>query len=132
MISRRSSPQEHQQRTSCSRLSNRVFLSVFLLLSSSFFIVATAQERPFVSVPKFDTSVSYRNNLCGRQIQLWNGSLAFPDALRGLNLTVALPTYHTRDSNEQYLFALQDGKIPEKGYPGYFAVILGTYVECGA
>lgn len=80
-----------------------------------------AQQKPFTTVQKFDTSVSYRNNFCDRQRQLWDGNITFPEALRGLNLTVAITNYQT--GKEQFLFSLKNGRIPEKE-PGFFAVIL--------
>ena len=80
-----------------------------------------AQQSPFTTVPKFDTSVSYRTDLCPRQRQIWDGTLAFPDGLRGLNLTVAIADRPS--GKEKFLFSLENGKIPEKD-PGYFAIVL--------
>jgi len=85
-------------------------ISLFLLLLRC--STTQAQEAPFAVVEKFDTSVSYRTDLCDRQRLLWNNSIALPDALRGLNLTVSLTNYQT--GKEKFFFTLKDGKIPEE------------------
>ena len=103
-----------------------VWLPIFFLAFSG--SVSLAQESPAFFVEKFDTSTSYRTNVCDRQRLLLNQSLDFPDALRGLNLTVALTNYANSGINEKALFSLnENGQIPELSditYPGIFAIIL--------
>ena len=84
-------------------------------------ITVQAQQRPFTNVAKFDSSISYRTDLCPRQIQIWDGTLEFADGLRGLNLTVAVTNHQA--GKEKFLFSLKDGRIPVDD-PGYFAIIL--------
>ncbi len=55
-------------------------------------LVAYGQETPYAIVPTFDRTVSYRTNICDR-LQLYDGTLELPDALRGLNLTVSISNY---------------------------------------
>jgi Ligand-gated ion channel len=81
-----------------------------------------AQESPYVSVNKFDLNVSYRTNLCQRQLMLWNGTMELPNALSGLKLSVAITNYRT--GKETYFFSLtNDDRIDEKK-PGLFAILL--------
>jgi len=98
-------------------------LLVILLLACSQPTATFAQQEPSIVVEKFDKSVKYQTNVCDRQRLLWNNdSVALPDALAGLNLTVAITNYQT--GKEQGFFSLnKDGKIDED-YPGLFAVIL--------
>jgi Ligand-gated ion channel len=100
--------------------SQRLFLLVNILASCCC-RCCRAQQAPFTTVTKFDTSRNFRTNICDRQRQLWNGTIDFPDALKGLNLTVVISNYET--GKEQNLFTLLDGKIKAE-YPGYYAVIL--------
>lgn len=83
--------------------------------------VAAAQERPFVSVQKFTETDSYRTNVCLRQRLVYDTELELEDALRGLNLTVAITNY--KEPNEASLFTLKNGKIKEED-PGLFVVLL--------
>jgi hypothetical protein len=80
------------------------------------------QQSPSIFVDKFDTSKIFRTNVCDRQRQIWNGSIAFPDALRGLNLTVVLTDYQYGNAEDEF-FSLVDGKIRED-YPGLFGVMI--------
>ncbi|KAI2504707.1 ionotropic glutamate receptor [Fragilaria crotonensis] len=83
---------------------------------------ALSQQSPSIFVQKFNTSVSYRTNVCERQRLLWNGSLSLSEALKGLNLSVVLTDYQL-GTTEDAFFSLKDGKIDESN-PGLFAVIL--------
>lgn len=96
-------------------------LSLFLLLIGPI----EAQERPFVQAPKF-VPVNKRTNVCDRQKQLYDNTIELRDALRGLNLTVAMTNYKV--PNEDKFFTLVDGKIKEKD-PGLFAVIMDELAE---
>jgi hypothetical protein len=81
-----------------------------------------AQEFPYVSVNKFDLNVSYRTNLCERQLMIWNGTMELPNVLSGLKLSVAITNYQT--GKETYFFSLtNDNRIDEKN-PGLFAILL--------
>ena len=86
-------------------------------------LVAYGQETPYAIVPTFDRTVSYRTNVCDRQLQLYNGTLVLPDALRGLNLTVSITNYVS--GIERVFFSLDPttNKIDETN-PGVFALIL--------
>jgi hypothetical protein len=89
------------------------------------FVIITCvvgQESPTIFVDKFDLSQNFRTNVCEQQRQIWNGSLALPDALRGLNLNVVIANYQRGNAEDEF-FTLVDGKIRE-GYPGLYAVIL--------
>jgi hypothetical protein len=94
----------------------------FLLLSFSSLSNTYGQESPSIFVNKFDTTQSYRTNVCDRQQLVSNGTIAFPDALRGLNLTVVITDYQTGTVDDAF-FSLKDGKI-QVIYPGLLAVIL--------
>jgi Ligand-gated ion channel len=96
---------------------------IVVLLVALFVITCVlAQESPTIFVDKFDTSKNLRTNVCEQQKQIWNGSLALPDALRGLNLNVVIANYQRGNAEDEF-FTLVDGKIRE-GYPGLYAVIL--------
>jgi hypothetical protein len=60
--------------------------------------------------------------VCDRQRLIWNGSLAFTDALQGLNLTVVLTDYQYGNAEDEF-FSLLDGKI-RNPYPGLFGVMI--------
>jgi Ligand-gated ion channel len=94
-------------------------MNSFLFLLS---IVVHAQQSPSIFVDKFDVTKSYRTNVCDRQRQVWNGSLPFPDALRGLNLSVVLTDYQYGTAEDEY-FSLLNGTIREV-YPGLLAIIM--------
>jgi Ligand-gated ion channel len=97
-------------------------LPVLLLLGYSRVLwKCEAQQYPFAVVQKFNRSISYRTNVCDRQLMLWNGSLELPLALSGLQLSVSLTNY--QEGKETYFFSLPDGRIPTSN-PGLFAVIL--------
>jgi Ligand-gated ion channel len=93
-----------------------------LLFTVSIRSFVHGQQSPSIFVDKFDTSKSFRTNVCDRQRQIWNGSIAFADALRGLNLTVVLTDYQYGNSEDEF-FSLVDGKISED-YPGLFGVMI--------
>jgi hypothetical protein len=84
--------------------------------------VVHAQESPFVTVEKFSEFVPYRTNVCQRQLDLSNQETELRDALRGLNLTIAITNYY-QVPNEDKFFTLKRDKIVE-GNPGLFVVIL--------
>jgi Ligand-gated ion channel len=92
---------------------------MFLFLLS---IVVHGQKSPSIFVDKFDVTKSYRTNVCDRQRQVWNGLLPFPDALRGLNLSVVLTDYQYGTAEDEY-FSLLNGTIREV-YPGLLAIIM--------
>jgi Ligand-gated ion channel len=94
-----------------------VHLLILLILH-----LGKSQQKPDILVQKFDTSKSYRTNVCDRQRLIWSGSVAFPDALRGLNLTVALTDYQYGNAEDEF-FSLLDGKI-RNPYPGLFGVMI--------
>jgi Ligand-gated ion channel len=96
------------------------FLFTFLYAAKSVAQV-NGQEMPYAIVPKFDRTVSYRTNVCDRQLQVYNGTLAIPDALRGLNLTVSITNYS--DGKETFFFTLNPMTIDEVN-PGVFALVL--------
>jgi Ligand-gated ion channel len=102
--------------------SSLAILLSLLILSSITIFTTYAQESPSIFVDKFDTSQSYRTNVCERQRLVSNGSIAFSDALRGLNLTVVITDYQTGTVDDAF-FSLKDGKI-QALYPGLLAVIL--------
>jgi Ligand-gated ion channel len=80
-----------------------------------------SQETPYVSVNKFDRS-AHRTNLCQRQLMLYNGTMELPNALSGLQLSVAITNYQT--GKETYFFSLtKDDRIDELN-PGLFAILL--------
>jgi Ligand-gated ion channel len=97
-------------------------LHAFLCLPLLVLHFSYAQQKPAIFVPKFDTTKSYRTNVCERQRLIWNGSVAFPDALRGLNLTVVLTDYQYGNAEDEF-FSLLDGKI-RNPYPGLFGVMI--------
>ena len=99
----------------------RTFSMLVLLWNGSDKSSVHAQQKPFVTAVKFDTSTSYRTDLCPRQHQIWDGTLPFAEGLRGLNLTVGIADRPT--GKEKFLFSLKSGRIPEED-PGYFAIIL--------
>jgi Ligand-gated ion channel len=73
-------------------------------------------------VKKFDSSKTYRTNVCERQRRIWNGSLQLPDALRGLNLTVAFSNFEF-DTSTDALSRLSNGRINENN-PGIMVEIM--------
>ena len=81
--------------------------ALLLLLPSS----CTAQESPFTEFPAFTESNStFRTNVCGQQALVANGTLPLRDALRGLNLSVAITNYQSPGG--ALFFTLVDNKIP--------------------
>ena len=119
-----------RRRISCGRIMSRrpwttavVALWLFTCLCCRNCRVANGQEQPFTTVQKYDQTVSYRTNVCDRQLQLYNGTLVLPDALRGLNLTVSITNYVS--GIERVFFSLDPttNKIDETN-PGVFALIL--------
>jgi Ligand-gated ion channel len=95
------------------------FLFLYIVLSSVRYI--RAQERPFVSVEEFSPIPSYRTNVCDRQIQLYEEEIELKDALRGLELSVAITNYKSHYENS--FFTLVNGKIKEND-PGLYVVLL--------
>jgi hypothetical protein len=98
----------------------------FLLLLLLLLLVARsrvrAQESPTLFVAKFDTTTSYRTNVCEQQQMLWNKTIDLPNALRGLNLTVGITNYS--GGKEANFFSLDAANTIRITSPGYFAVIL--------
>jgi Ligand-gated ion channel len=81
------------------------------------------QQTPYAIVSKFDRTVSYRTNVCDRQLMLYNGTTDLPNALQGLNLTISITNY--KNGKETLFFSLNPntGAIDETN-PGVFALIL--------
>lgn len=73
-----------------------------LLLSTTPLVVVHAQQSPSLFVDKFDTSRSYRTNVCDRQRDVWDGTRDLPTALQGLDLTVVLTNYRVPDSDKYF------------------------------
>lgn len=97
-----------------------------LLLLLLWVSVTSGQETPFVSVNKFDRSTSYRTNVCDRQRLLWNNSLELPDALQGLDLTVAITDYNFGTPEDAFFSLDNERRIRhyQSDYPGIFCVVL--------
>jgi hypothetical protein len=101
-----------------------------LLLWISISTIVVAQQKPFVTIPRFqynyipegyNTSI-FRTNVCDRQQLLYQGQIDLRSALKGLNLSVAITNYQV--PNEDKFFTLSsDGGINETD-PGLFVVIL--------
>jgi len=101
-----------------------VKMRFFLLLLFCYSAPTTAQQAPMATVTKFDPAVAnYRTDVCARQRELYEEKVKLEDALRGLQLSVAMTNY-AGVPNEKYFFALgDDGKIkPDE--PGLFVVIM--------
>lgn len=103
-----------------------LFQAISRLLSSTpafVAIVVHGQQAPYAIVPKFDTSVSYRTSVCDRQSMVYGGVVDLPNALQGLNLTVAITNYVK--GREVLFFSLNNetNAIDEEN-PGVFAMIL--------
>lgn len=82
-----------------------------------------AQEAPFVSIPKFSSnSEDFRTNVCARQQAVINGTVLLKDALRGLDLTVAITDYTSTGSES--LFGLSELGTIRPDDPGLFVVLL--------
>jgi hypothetical protein len=86
------------------------FLALFSLAQSS--------ESPSLFADKFDYSKSFRTNVCQQQEMLFNGTVALPDALRGLNLTVSFTNYQA--GKEVDFFTLVNNTVQS----GYYTVIM--------
>lgn len=89
------------------------------LISLSF-----AQQPPAFNIPKFSEAPNqdFRTNVCARQEAVINGEMELKDALRGLNLTVAITDYS--DSNFDTLFGFSDTGTIKTEDPGLFVVLL--------
>lgn len=94
-----------------------VLLLVCLLVSN-----AVAQQKPVAEVKRFDEDVFFRTDVCDRQIQLYQNSLEIANALRGLNLSVAM-THYTKPYEDKLFNLDSDGKIPVDR-PGLFVIIM--------
>ncbi len=78
-----------------------------------------SQEAPTLG-KKFE-DVSYRTNVCYVQQMILDGEIEFRDSLRGLNLSVYMPSY---PNNTLGLFEISEqGTIPEED-PGMFPSLL--------
>lgn len=71
---------------------------------------------------KFDSSVTHKSNVCGRQTELYAGNVTLGEALKGLNLSVVLPNYQT-DANKPF-FTLNDDGVIDPYNPGLYAIIM--------
>ena len=90
----------------------------FLIL---FFNCATvAQEKPFFTTELYDTSISYRQNVCDRHKAYYAGDVEFRDALKDTNLNVLM--------GATSLFQLKDGAIDPE-YPGLVGVLMDELAE---
>ena len=92
-------------------------------------VVVHGQESPFVTIPRFQNSVStsssssvFRTNVCARQSDIDNGYAVLRSALRGLNLTVAIANYQV--PTEDQLFSLSPEGTIKQNDPGLFVVLL--------
>lgn len=95
------------------------------LLPSFLATLCKAQERPLdVTLGRFEYTdgTSYRTRVCDRQRLLFEDKIELRDALRGLNLSVAMTNYKV--PNEDAFFTLSpQGTIKEQD-PGLFVVIM--------
>jgi hypothetical protein len=85
-------------------------LLLTIQLVTLFLVSARGQESPSIFVKNFDSSRSFRSDVCQRQRDVWNGMRSLPDALIGLNLSVALPDFQN-DFSQDALFRLVNGTI---------------------
>lgn len=99
--------------TAITKLNLLVFVLIVVCLCGG----ALAQQRPAFNTPKFDNTTTHRQDMCGRQRQLFNDEIDLADALKGLNLTVVL----TQTEN---FFSLNDQGEIKKENPGMFVVLL--------
>ncbi|KAL7566316.1 hypothetical protein ACA910_013639 [Epithemia clementina (nom. ined.)] len=80
-----------------------------------------SQEAPYYTIKKF-APVSYRQNICERQRQIFEDELALPQALQGLNLSVVFTNY--KDAGSKPFFTLNEAGVIDADKPGLFAIIL--------
>ena len=99
-------------------------LVIFLVLVVS---SAVAQQKPFANISKFTNDVNFRTNVCDRQTQLYQNSLDVADALRGLNLSVAM-THYTKPFEDKLFNLDEEGKIPVDR-PGLFVIIMDELAD---
>lgn len=115
------SPQLFTMRTT------RCFLYILLLIIS-YFVVIEAQQSPFYQVAKFDSSVSYRTNVCERQRKLYADNISLSDALQGLSLSVVLTNYQA-PGDTPFFTLTNDTNIIDPDEPLLFAIILDELAE---
>lgn len=94
-----------------------------LLISLAAASIGSAQELPIPGLESFDESIDFRTNVCDRQKRLYENKLSIPNALRGLNVTVAAVTYTSGLWKNYFHLSETTGGIPED-YPGLFVVIM--------
>lgn len=100
-----------------------VILLPVLLLST----ISVAQQAPFYTTQKFDSSQNHRTDLCDRQALLFNGNLSLSQALKGLSLSVVLTNYTSEGSKP--FFTLNENGVIDPKNPGLFAIILDKLSE---
>jgi Ligand-gated ion channel len=94
-----------------------------LTTNTTAIVGVNGQQAPFAFVPKFDRSVSHRTKVCDRQLDIFNGTYDLPNALQGLNLSVAIPNYIR--GKEKFYFTLDAvTQQIDPANPGLFALIL--------
>jgi Ligand-gated ion channel len=93
------------------------------ITQTSVHLLVHGQQAPFAVVPKFDRSVSYRTNVCDRQLLIYNGTHNIPNALQGLNLTISITNYI--NGKEKFFLSLDPiTQQIDPSNPGLFALVL--------
>lgn len=103
------------------RATRTLSLFLFLLVTTTVVQVIQGQQAPFYKAVKFE-NVSYRQNLCERQWQIFLDELPLPQALQGLNLSVVVTNY--KDEGSKPFFALNSAGVIDVEQPGLFVVIM--------
>lgn len=102
-----------------------------ILLSLMWIALTSGQESPYTTIPKFaetDGNATFRTNVCGRQRLLFEEEIELRDALKGLDISVAMTNYAVL--KDDAFFSLVDGKIKEED-PGLFVVIMDEIARRG-
>ena len=75
------------------------------------------QESPTLNINQFNTSITYRTDVCERHDQYLKGEISFRDALKGLNLSVAMRA-------NQYFQLSENSTSIDEEYAGLTGVLL--------
>jgi hypothetical protein len=103
--------------------SSSSLLVLQLLLVASLCVGAiSGQEQPIPNLANFQEGFNFRTNVCDRQASLYDEHIRLPDALRGLNLSVAITPYFNEPDNA--FFTLDEENRILESDPGLFVVIL--------
>ena len=105
-------------------------LALLIVAETKHSFVVLAQQKPFVTIPKFQygyippnfNTSTFRTNVCLRQQLLYEGKVDLRTALNGLDISVAITNYQI--PNENYFFTLSDTGGIKESEPGLFVVIL--------